>query len=129
MPAGKVQKVKPLKVKIERFDPEHDPSPHLVEYEIPREEKMNVLRVLTYLYEEVDPTLTFRGPCRMTFCSLCRVRVNGKSLLACQRLLGEDEEEILIQPVEGYVPVRDLVVDLEAREEEEEELEDLSDHR
>ena len=63
-------------VKIYRFDPEGDRSPHYDEYqiEIPRVEK--VLEILNLIYQKFDPTLAYRSSCRSGKCGVCAVMVN-----------------------------------------------------
>ncbi len=104
---------KTIKVNVERFDPGRDPAPFLQSYELEWEESMNVLRLLTRIYEEVDPSLGFMGPCRIGFCGLCRVTVNGTNVMACQRVLKEGEGEIMLKPVSGHPVIRDLAVQLD----------------
>ncbi len=107
---------KTVKVNVQRFDPDVDAAPYLHSYELEWEESMNVLRLLTRIYEEVDPSLGFMGPCRIGFCGLCRVEVNGKNVMACQRVIKEGEGEITVKPVSGYPVIRDLAVRLDAKE-------------
>jgi succinate dehydrogenase/fumarate reductase iron-sulfur protein len=104
---------KTIKVNVERFDPDRDPAPFLQSYELEWEESMNVLRLLTRIYEEVDHSLGFMGPCRIGFCGLCRVNVNGKNVMACQRVVKEGEGEIMLKPVSGHPIIRDLAVQLD----------------
>jgi succinate dehydrogenase / fumarate reductase iron-sulfur subunit len=106
---------KTIKARVERFDPDQDNAPYLETYELEREEGMNVLRLLTRIYEEVDHGLAFMGPCRIGFCGLCLVNVNGKNVMACQRVIKEEDEELLLKPVTGYAVVRDLAVMLDEK--------------
>jgi len=107
---------KTVKARIERFDPDQDAEPFLQTYELEWEEGMNVLRLLTRIYEEVDHSLGFMGPCRIGFCGVCRVNVNGTSVMACQRVIKEEDEDILIKPVSGYPVIRDLAVRLDEKQ-------------
>jgi succinate dehydrogenase/fumarate reductase-like Fe-S protein len=104
---------KTIKVQVERFDPDQDPAPFLQSYELAWEEGMNALRLLTRIYEEVDHSLGFMGPCKIGFCGLCRVNVNGKNVMACQRVIKEEDSEILIKPISGHTVIRDLAVYLD----------------
>jgi len=104
-----------IKVQVERFNPDQDPKPFLQSYELNWEEGMNVLRLLTRIYEEVDHTLGFMGPCRIGFCGLCRVNVNGKNVMACQKVIKEKDEEIFLKPVSGRPVIRDLAVQLDEK--------------
>ena len=53
-------------VKIKRFDPALDKEPRYQTYEVPAEGwmKHKVVDTLRYIYENIDPTLAFREPCR-----------------------------------------------------------------
>ncbi len=107
---------KTIEVQVERFDPDHDSAPFVQTYELAWEEGMNVLRLLTRIYEEVDHSLSFMGPCRIGFCGLCRVNVNGKNVMACQRVIKEEDTEIFIKPISSHPVIRDLAVQLDERE-------------
>ena len=102
-----------IRVQIERFNPDHDPTPFLQSFELDWEEGMNVLRLLTRIYEEIDHSLAFMGPCRIGFCGLCRVNVDGKNVMACQRVIKEEEKEVVLRPVTGHPVIRDLAVELD----------------
>ncbi len=99
-----------VKVRVERFDPEHDPAPVFHSYEVEWEDGMNVLRLLSRIYEEIDHSLGFMGPCKIGFCELCRVNVNGDDVMACQRVITEEDKEIIIRPLSRHSVLRDLVV-------------------
>jgi succinate dehydrogenase/fumarate reductase iron-sulfur protein len=101
---------KTIKVQVERFDPDHDPTPFLQTYELKWEDGMNVLRLLTRIYEEIDHSLGFMGPCKIGFCGLCRVNVNGKNVMACQRVIKEEDQKIIIKPISDHPVIRDLAV-------------------
>ncbi len=101
---------KDIRVQIERFNPECDSSPYLKTYELEFEDGMNVLRLLTRIYEEVDHSLGYMGPCKIGFCGLCKVNVNGDDVMACQRVIKQGESEIVIRPVSRDLVIRDLAV-------------------
>lgn len=106
---------KKIIAEIERFDPDDDPGPRLQTYELEWEEGMNVLRLLNRIYEDVDHSLGFMGPCRIGFCGLCRVNVNGSNVMACQKVIKDDVERIVIKPVTGHPVIRDLAVELDRK--------------
>jgi len=101
-------------VKIQRHDPFDGSKPFRQTYEVPYEEGLTVLRILNYIYEELDHTLAFRYSCRITFCGICGVRVNGKNALACKRIV-KPGESLIIEPLKGYKLIRDLVVHFEEK--------------
>lgn len=94
-----------MKVSIRRFKEGRFETHH---FEVEREGSPTILELLTEIKEKHDPTLSFRAMCRASICGTCGVRVNGKSVLACTARA--TEEEILIEPLEGFEPIKDLVV-------------------
>ncbi len=97
-----------LEIKIERFNPEFDASPSLVDYSVPYEEGITVLQALNYIYDELDSTLAYGLGCRDRKCGLCGVEVDGKPRLAC---LGKVKGGEAIRPLSKLPLVRDLLVD------------------
>ena len=75
-----------------------------------------VLDVLQKIQWEQDGSLVFRRNCRNVICGSCGMRINGKSGLACQKLLSEvldkDGSELLIEPMGNLPVIKDLVVDM-----------------
>ena len=96
-------------VRVARFDPERDAAPHYDSYPVPIQEGWSILNVLTYIYEEMDPTLAFYGPCRIGKCVACHVKVNGKTRLACTELA--PPQEMTLDPMTQRGLIRDFVID------------------
>ena len=94
-----------IKMKCFRFDPEKDEQPHFEVYEIPLNGAMCVQDCLTYVRENVDPSLVFFINCRLGFCRRCLVRVNGKSCLACTT---EVQDDFTVEPLLKEKVIRDL---------------------
>lgn len=100
-----------LKVRIFRFDPVKDEKPRFDVYEVEREGKLRVLDVLEYICTFVDPSLEFRRYlCRDTMCNTCFAKVNGRSRLTCLEKVPEDAEELVIEPIDNFELIRDLMV-------------------
>jgi succinate dehydrogenase/fumarate reductase-like Fe-S protein len=98
-------------LKTFRFDPLNDSKPSHRDYEIPFGGSMSVLMALEYVYEHMDETLAFRRYCCGTArCNSCLVRANGKKIRACSTLV-EEGKTLVVEPVEGYRVIKDLVVD------------------
>ena len=97
-------------VKIFRFDPTMDKEPRFETYEVPAEgwQERKVIDTLRYIYEKFDQGLSFREPCRQQLCGACVVRVNNKSVLACD---AKSEQEMTIEPVPNCKVIKDLVAD------------------
>lgn len=96
-----------LTVSIRRSDPSAQTS-----FTIDRFEPMTVLDALVSVQREVDPSIAFRYSCRVSMCGTCTLRVNGRSVLACQTVVEPEADEIALAPAAGLPVVRDLVVDM-----------------
>ena len=96
------------KVTIYRFDPTKDAEPRYDVFEDVPYKAMRVSDVLTYIYQNIDSSLAFRYSCRMGLCDACLMKVNGKVEVACKT---PAEKEMLIEPVDKFVVLKDLVVD------------------
>lgn len=102
---------------IKRFDPQKDKSPSYKEYRVVIEKGATVLDVLNYIKWTQDGTLTFRMSCRSAICGSCAVRVNGRSMLACNTqvsdVINSDNNTVTIEPLKNLTVIKDLVVDME----------------
>src|SRR2546425_20436 len=100
-------------LKVTRYRPEHQPKPYFDEYEVPYREDMVVLDALNYIKDEVDGSLAYRWSCRMGVCGSCGMMVNYKPRLTCSTFLREFyPKPIVIEPLESFPVVRDLVIDM-----------------
>ncbi|ABB15027.1 succinate dehydrogenase/fumarate reductase iron-sulfur subunit [Carboxydothermus hydrogenoformans] len=103
--------------KIRRFDGEKS---WVQEYQFPYQPGKTILWALSYIKESIDPTLTFTASCRHAVCGACAVRVNGQAVLACETLLDKmldrwETDTLLIEPLQNFKVIRDLVVDWETK--------------
>lgn len=78
------------------------------EYQIPNAPGSTLLDALEYIYNHLDPEITFRYGCRYNRCGLCGVMVNGKPRLACKVNL---ETVKAVAPLESLTPLRGLTID------------------
>jgi succinate dehydrogenase / fumarate reductase iron-sulfur subunit/fumarate reductase iron-sulfur subunit len=79
-------------------------------FEVERFEPMMVLDLLLAIQREQDPSLGFRYSCRVGMCGTCTLRLDGRSVLACQTPLAPDQDEVRLDPLSGLPVVRDLIV-------------------
>ena len=102
-------------IKIRRFDPSVDKEARYEAYEVPPEawRDVKVIDTIRYIYENLDPTLSFREPCRLRLCGACTIRVNNKSVLACDTF---SEKEMVLEPLPNHRLIKDLVVDPSEKE-------------
>lgn len=97
----------PIRVRIARSDPSAQQT-----FEVERTNPMMVLDLLLAIQRDHDPTIAFRYSCRVALCGTCTVRVNGRPVLACQKAVSDDWEDIRLEPLSGLPVVRDLIVDM-----------------
>jgi len=85
-------------------------------YEVTCERANTVLDVLNTIQWELDGTLVYRRNCRNSICGSCAVRVNGRAILACHNLVGDELDrghgQLTIQPLGNLPVIKDLVVDM-----------------
>ncbi|RMH79488.1 MAG: succinate dehydrogenase/fumarate reductase iron-sulfur subunit [Acidobacteria bacterium] len=92
-----------MKVRIRRY-PEG-----LEEFKFYLRKRTTLLDLLTTIKEDLDPSLTFRSMCRSGVCGTCALKLNGKPVLACSTWV-EDHEDLLVEPLDQFNVIRDLVV-------------------
>src|SRR3989337_1738321 len=82
-------------VRIWRFNPETDREPDYKTYEVHHEETAIVLDCLNYIYEHLDPSVSYRYACKIGFCVSCLMVINGKPGFTCLKIA---EKEMTIDP-------------------------------
>ncbi|HEX9234757.1 MAG TPA: succinate dehydrogenase/fumarate reductase iron-sulfur subunit [Actinomycetota bacterium] len=102
-----------MSLKVARYRPEHTTEPYFDQYEVPYREDMVVLDALNYIKDELDGGLTYRWSCRMGVCGSCGMMVNYKPRLTCSTFLREFyPKPVVVEPLENFPVIRDLVVDM-----------------
>lgn len=76
-----------ITLKILKFDPSNDASPHFEEYSVPWQDDgetdiMNILQCLSYINENIE-AVAFDQNCGSGFCGRCGMMINGEPRLAC----------------------------------------------
>ncbi|MCQ5374619.1 MAG: 2Fe-2S iron-sulfur cluster-binding protein [Candidatus Methanomethylicia archaeon] len=102
--------IKTIKVKVFRFNPRRDSSPHYDVFEVPYTEGMSVLNALVYIYENIDPSLAIPYSCRIGRCGWCTLLVNGKATQTCTTLLKGD---VTVEPLPLFEVIKDLIYDVD----------------
>ncbi len=101
-------------LRILRYDPERDPSPHWVPYTVDAEPMDRVLDLLHKVKYEQDGTLTFRRSCGHGICGSDAMMINGRNRLACKIRVDQlGKRRIAVAPLPGLPVVKDLVVDMD----------------
>ncbi len=107
----KVEKI--VEFEIHRFDPETKRR-YVSTYKVPIRKGMTLLDALMYIRDNLDGTLAFRSSCRMGICGSCGIQVNGKPMLACYtQVLHLNADKLVIEPLQNFPVIKDLVVDIE----------------
>ena len=104
------------KFRIKRYNPEKQAEPYYEEFEYDIPEGATLLDCLNHIKWNVDGTLTYRMSCRSAICGSCAVAINGKPGLACHTLIADVIDAsggVIIDPLPGFRPLKDLVVDLD----------------
>jgi fumarate reductase iron-sulfur subunit len=105
---------KTIKLRIGRYRPERSDEPFSQEFTIPYRDDMVVLDALNYIKDHIDPTLTYRWSCRMGICGSCGANVDGTPKLTCAVYLKDlKKRPVVIEPLENFAILKDLVVDIE----------------
>jgi len=105
--------IKQITLKVQRYNPEQDSTPHFQEFLVPASRGTTVLEGLLYIKENLDSTLTFRTSCRMAICGSCGMLINNYPHLACHTQIEEFRSDTLtIKPLPNLPIIKDLVTDL-----------------
>ncbi|HIQ32289.1 MAG TPA: succinate dehydrogenase/fumarate reductase iron-sulfur subunit [Methanothermococcus okinawensis] len=75
-------------------------------YSVP--EGITVLEALEYINSNYGEGILYRASCRAGQCGSCAMTINGKPRLACKTRV---EDGMVVEPLEGFNVVEDLVVD------------------
>lgn len=96
-----------IEIKVLRYDPQYDKTPHHETFMVEKTEKMKVLDALSYINQKYNANIAYRCSCRAGQCGSCALKVNGQVVLACKV---EIEDNAVIEPLDFDI-IKDLVVD------------------
>lgn len=103
---------KTVKLRIAKYNPEHDESQKFVEYTVPYERWTTVLDAILDVKKHLDHSVAVRYSCRQATCGSCGMKINGRPRLACFTKISElNTDVITVEPMSNYPIIRDLVVD------------------
>ena len=102
-----------VELRIRRFNPELDATPHWESYDLQAEPSDRVLDLLHQVKWFQDGTLTFRRSCAHGVCGSDAMLINGRNQLACAVLIRDAGTSISVEPMRGLPVVKDLLVDQE----------------
>lgn len=84
-------------------------------FKVPAYKSQTVLDVVSWVQQNVDPTLSYRFACRVGMCGSCAMMVNGVPRWTCRTHVSKvlKDGEITIAPLRNLPVVKDLVVDMD----------------
>lgn len=102
-------------IRVMRFNPEVDSSPHAEDYTIDVEPHDRVLDALLLIKGTIDPSLAVRRSCAHGVCGSDAMLINGVERLACKTLMNQvasgDDAVVRVEPLRSMPLQRDLYVD------------------
>jgi succinate dehydrogenase / fumarate reductase, iron-sulfur subunit len=102
-----------VRLRVLRFNPEHDSEPHFEEYEIEADPMDRLLDCLHEIKWRHDSSLALRRSCAHGICGSDAMLINGVNHLACKVLVKDLKQPITVEPIRGLPLIKDLVVDME----------------
>jgi succinate dehydrogenase/fumarate reductase-like Fe-S protein len=104
---------KKIKVKVFRYNPLKDKEGYYKTYEVQCPKSSSAMRVLEDIHKNIDGTLAFphHALCQHGACGVCTIMVNGKAIRACQFVVTDDIEELVIEPLSKPKVIKDLVIE------------------
>jgi len=87
------------------------------EFRVPTMESQTVLDVVSWIQQNVDPTLSYRYACRVGMCGSCAMMVNGKPRWTCRTHINkvlDNNNNISIAPLRNLPVIKDLATDMDA---------------
>ena len=84
-------------------------------FEVPAHQNQTVLDVVSWVQQNVDPTLSYRFACRVGMCGSCAMMVNGVPRWTCRTHISKvlDQGAVTIGPLRNLPVIKDLAVDMD----------------
>jgi len=106
-------------LKIRRFDPESGEPAYWQEFNVELDPERSVLDGILQVRGDQDGSLAIRCSCQAAICGSCGVKINGRSRLACNTLIGAaaaaaKDGAIVVEPMGNMPVLKDLIVDMDA---------------
>ena len=106
-------KERTITLKVARYRPEHRADQYFDQFDVPYREDIVILDALNHIKDQLDGSLSYRWSCRMGVCGSCGMMVNYKPRLTCSTFLREFfPKPVVVEPLDNFPVVRDLVVDM-----------------
>ncbi|MFQ6025427.1 MAG: succinate dehydrogenase/fumarate reductase iron-sulfur subunit [Nitrosopumilaceae archaeon] len=105
---------KSITLRISKFNPKTDSSPHFDEFNVPYGKWTTVLDAILTVKQHFDQSVGVRYSCRQSSCGSCGMKINGKPSLACYTKISElNSNMITVEPMDNFPIIRDLAVSFE----------------
>jgi len=106
-------------LKIRRYDPESGQAAYYQDFDVALDPERSVLDGILQVRDDEDGSLAIRCSCRAAICGSCGVKVNGKSVLACNTRISEAAASarngaVVVEPMGNMPVLKDLIVDMDA---------------
>jgi len=99
--------------RIRRYRPKRIDPPRFEDFQVRVSGGMTVLDGLEQIRLGQDPSLIYRHSCHHLSCGTCACKINGKPGPVCHtRLQDLSERIIVLEPLDGFSCVSDLLVDM-----------------
>lgn len=88
---------------------------HFQSFEVPEEDNQTVLDVVSWVQQNLDPTLSYRYACRVGMCGSCAMMVNGTPRWTCRTHVRKvaANGRIEVGPLRNLPVVKDLAADMD----------------
>lgn len=105
-------KIESLKVTVSRSSSENT---YEETFEVPAYDNQTVLDVVSWIQQNVDPTLSYRFACRVGMCGSCAMMVNGEPRWTCRTHVNKvlKQNSLSIGPLRNLPVIKDLVADMD----------------
>ena len=84
-------------------------------FDVPAQDNQTILDVVTWIQQNLEPTLTYRFACRVGMCGSCAMVVNGAPRWTCRTHVRKvlDGNKVSIAPLRNLPVIKDLVTDMD----------------
>ena len=84
-------------------------------FKVPAEDNQTILDVVSWIQQNVDPTLTYRFACRVGMCGSCAMMVNGTPRWTCRTHVKKvlKDNRLEVAPLNNLPVIKDLAADMD----------------
>lgn len=84
-------------------------------FEVPAQDSQTILDVVSWIQQNLDPTLSYRYACRVGMCGSCAMMVNGVPRWTCRTHVKKvlDGNKLEVAPLRNLPVIKDLATDMD----------------